>query len=335
MIELHIILLGLGQIGTKLTLDRMRKNRVSKLNIQDEIIPYTLLNEQIILSLLDKYIDVTGISFGALATIFSRYTDDTENEVLYHGRQVSYYMKRERSISRAHWYGIIEFVYSSEFIESIPEARIVLRQKEASIESAIYFANLYGFKYSLSDFNEFIEVDAGLWSASEHSFMYIQNIAGYSFTIVHGTNVTFNNEIWSGFLFPHDTSEKDGLFIRFYAVYLWNRLTRKPASAHGKLLVFLGNPAKEMQTQILFSDKNNMSLDSYQVYRRNIPQLQRITSIGESVSDEKTDNGKLKTLLYDQEELEEGEKHYLKSINDFLIFIDKSKWSVIDVNVAS
>ncbi len=201
-------------------------------------ISHTASNEQLILSLLDRYIDVTNISFGSLSRKFYEYTPDELEDLKYHGRQVSFYMKRERPISPHHWYGVAEFVFSDEFIDAVPEARVVIRQKESAIEAGVYFSKLNGLIGNDYNGGPFPLKYSGSWSGSNGNEFYIQQIEGHSFAIFHGVSIE-SPAIFSGFVFPTQRNFEElkevspplksisGLEI--FEVYIWDRLSRKKA----------------------------------------------------------------------------------------------------------
>lgn len=301
----------------------------------------TTANEELILSLLDRYIDVTNSSFGELSKKFYEYTPERLVDLKYHGRQVSFYLKRERPISPNHWHGIAEFVYSDEFIEVLPEARTILRQQEAAIEAAVYFSKLFGLSKSKSI--TFPEEYCGYWEFEGSEDVFIKFVPGHKFVLIHGNCAGYPN-ILSGFIFPRkykveDYAEVVGIPLgrnkswEIFDVYLWDRLSREKLDCDKMPLIF--DTSRSCILTGIWFDPQLLSLSMGDICTRSAVDM--------------ADNGRLKTETGTFAELfgrdlkvcsfcnsDDGEYLWnLKNDNfsldvlEFFHFIDKNVWGVL------
>ena len=227
--------------------------------------------------MLRRYWSVTQTSFVDIArTLFSYTTDDCE-DLPFTGREVSHWVKGERTIPPNKFPVVIAFLFSEEFAQFVPEMRNLLNDEKRTLEAGNLWASLHGISLN-SKMNRVLRSIAGYWEGwgsrryllprekphpllneelvegewiGRTGYLAVYPCLGHCFTVAHYFS---KGEMYSGYIFPDtrkntpakiakektkraQVEQEDRLIFPAYLL-LWNRKTRKRIEVNIGIIIY-------------------------------------------------------------------------------------------------
>lgn len=192
-------------------------------------IPKELLTIELILCLLDRYISATETKCSELADIFYSYSDD--DELFFSERQIRFWLKRERSIPKAYFNSIANFICSDEFISIVPDVKYLFQNQKTAREAGVLLSKIRGRDIHSKDVLVNLIKSDGYWQKiglddrNKYSWLWLKMVVPNGFSIIH---VFHEGRLYSGFLFVINSERVASRTVELNSeVYITCRHNRK------------------------------------------------------------------------------------------------------------